>query len=229
MNRRAWVAFAALSLIWGVPYLFIKVAVDGGISRFFLAWARHRARRRPAFRAASPAGPSRCSDARALALDRGLRVGRDGDALSADRRSASEHVDSSVAAIVIATVPLLIALLALRFDHTERPTRARLVGMLIGLAGVARWSGSISAPVSASWSARPPMLVAAFGYAGGPDVDQAPSGRLRPAGDDGGQPRDRRRAADACRGLLTIPGRCRPRTPWPRSSSSGSSALRPHS
>src|SRR5947199_217704 len=39
MNRRAWLAFAALSLIWGVPYLFIKVAVDGGISPFFLAWA----------------------------------------------------------------------------------------------------------------------------------------------------------------------------------------------
>src|SRR3954451_16427835 len=40
VNRRAWLAFATLSLIWGVPYLFIKVAVDGGISPFFLAWAR---------------------------------------------------------------------------------------------------------------------------------------------------------------------------------------------
>ena len=40
MNRRAWLAFAALSLIWGVPYLFIKIAVDGGVSPFFLAWAR---------------------------------------------------------------------------------------------------------------------------------------------------------------------------------------------
>ena len=32
--------FASISLIWGVPYLFIKVAVDGGISPFFLAWVR---------------------------------------------------------------------------------------------------------------------------------------------------------------------------------------------
>ncbi|MGA9373191.1 MAG: hypothetical protein WBV53_15175 [Solirubrobacterales bacterium] len=40
MNKRAWLAFAALSLIWGVPYLFIKVAVDGGVSPLFLAWAR---------------------------------------------------------------------------------------------------------------------------------------------------------------------------------------------
>src|SRR4051812_9871977 len=28
MSSRAWVAFAAMSLIWGVPYLFIRVAVD---------------------------------------------------------------------------------------------------------------------------------------------------------------------------------------------------------
>lgn len=40
MNRRAWLAFVALSLIWGIPYLFTKVAVDGGVSPFFLAWAR---------------------------------------------------------------------------------------------------------------------------------------------------------------------------------------------
>ena len=40
MSRRAWIAFAALSVIWGIPYLFIKIAVDGGVSPFFLAWAR---------------------------------------------------------------------------------------------------------------------------------------------------------------------------------------------
>ena len=29
MSRRGWVLFAAMSLIWGTPYLFIKVAVEG--------------------------------------------------------------------------------------------------------------------------------------------------------------------------------------------------------
>ena len=28
MSRRAWVLFAAVSVVWGVPYFFIKVAVD---------------------------------------------------------------------------------------------------------------------------------------------------------------------------------------------------------
>ncbi|MCW2992361.1 MAG: protein of unknown function transrane, partial [Solirubrobacterales bacterium] len=40
MSSRAWAAFAALSLIWGLPYLFIKVAVDEGVSPSFLSFAR---------------------------------------------------------------------------------------------------------------------------------------------------------------------------------------------
>src|SRR5258708_18361541 len=40
MSRRAWVAFAAVSLIWGIPYLFIKIAVRGGMTPIPLAWGR---------------------------------------------------------------------------------------------------------------------------------------------------------------------------------------------
>lgn len=40
MSRRAWVAFAAASLIWGVPYLFIRIAVRGGMTPLMLAWGR---------------------------------------------------------------------------------------------------------------------------------------------------------------------------------------------
>ena len=29
MSFRGWVLFAAMSIIWGVPYLLIKVAVEG--------------------------------------------------------------------------------------------------------------------------------------------------------------------------------------------------------
>ena len=28
MDRRSWTLFAAMGVIWGVPYLFIKVAVE---------------------------------------------------------------------------------------------------------------------------------------------------------------------------------------------------------
>ena len=40
MSPRAWVAFAAVSTLWGMPYLFIKIAVDDGVSPVFLAWVR---------------------------------------------------------------------------------------------------------------------------------------------------------------------------------------------
>jgi len=40
VSARAWTAFAAVSTLWGIPYLFIKIAVDDGMPPIFLAWAR---------------------------------------------------------------------------------------------------------------------------------------------------------------------------------------------
>src|SRR5438093_7588760 len=40
MTPRAWWLFALSSGVWGVPYLFIKVAVDAGVPPAFVAWAR---------------------------------------------------------------------------------------------------------------------------------------------------------------------------------------------
>jgi len=39
MSRRGWVAFATVAILWGVPYLFIKVAVSE-VSPVFVAWVR---------------------------------------------------------------------------------------------------------------------------------------------------------------------------------------------
>src|SRR3954454_4858731 len=134
MNRPGRVGVATLSLIWGVRYLFIKVAVDGGVSPFFLAWARLVLGAALLFALAprQSVGLLR-SGPRAWILAYAIvEMALPFPLIAAGER----HVDSSVAAIMIATVPLLIALLALRFDHTERPTRTRMVGMLIGLVGV---------------------------------------------------------------------------------------------
>jgi drug/metabolite transporter (DMT)-like permease len=168
VSRRAWIAFAALSAIWGIPYLFIKIAVDGGVSPFFLAWAR------------LVLGAALLW---AVAPRQGLDMLRHGPrrwilgyatvemALPFPLIAAGErHVDSSVAAIVIATVPLLIALLALRFDHTERPTRTRMLGMLIGLAGVVALVGIDLSGQSDELVGAAAVMIAAFGYAAGPMI-----------------------------------------------------------
>ena len=40
MTPRAWLLFGAVSLVWGVPYFFIKVAVEDGVPPAFVAWSR---------------------------------------------------------------------------------------------------------------------------------------------------------------------------------------------
>ena len=37
MSARAWVAFAAVSTLWGIPYLFIRIAVGDGVPPEFFA------------------------------------------------------------------------------------------------------------------------------------------------------------------------------------------------
>jgi drug/metabolite transporter (DMT)-like permease len=168
MSRRAWVLFAAISVIWGVPYLFIKVAVDGGVSPFFLAWARV-AMAAAILLAVAPRqtrdlllhGPRRWVAAYAV-----VEITLPFPLIAAGER----HIASSIAAIVIATVPLLIALLALRFDRSERPTRKRMIGMLIGLAGVIALVGIDLSGQSGELLGAAAVMVAAVGYAGGPMI-----------------------------------------------------------
>ncbi len=40
VSARAWGGFLAVAFLWGIPYLFIRIAVDDGVPPVFLAWAR---------------------------------------------------------------------------------------------------------------------------------------------------------------------------------------------
>jgi drug/metabolite transporter (DMT)-like permease len=51
------------------------------------------------------------------------------------------HIDSGVAAIANASVPIFVAILAIKFKHSERSSGLRLVGICVGLAGVAVLAG----------------------------------------------------------------------------------------
>jgi drug/metabolite transporter (DMT)-like permease len=53
-----------------------------------------------------------------------------------------EHIDSGVAAIANATVPIWVALLAIWLAHSERATGLRIVGIVVGLLGVAVLTGA---------------------------------------------------------------------------------------
>jgi drug/metabolite transporter (DMT)-like permease len=166
MTRRAWAAFAAMSVLWGVSYLLIKIAVDGGLSAADVAWLRVSIAALLltvlAWRAgtlASLRGRWRWLVAYAVAEI----------SIPFPLIAAGEvHVASSLAAIIIAAVPLIGAVLALRFDHAERPTAPRALGLLIGFAGVVALVGIDVAGNGSELLGAGAILVAAVGYAIGP-------------------------------------------------------------
>jgi drug/metabolite transporter (DMT)-like permease len=84
--------------------------------------------------------------------------------------AGEQHVASSLAAIIVAAAPLFVALLALRFDASERVTGGRLVGLVIGLGGVVALVGIDVAGRSAEMLGALAVLTAAFCYAVGPMV-----------------------------------------------------------
>jgi drug/metabolite transporter (DMT)-like permease len=166
MTRRAWGAFAAVSVLWGLPYLFIKIADDHGMPPLCLAWSRVVLGAAVLLGLAWRAGtlPTLRGRGRWLAAFALAEIAIPFPLIAV----GEQHVTSSVAAIVISTVPLIIALLALRFEPAERVTGRRLVGLLVGLAGVAALVGVDVSGDGGELLGVGAVLVAACGYATGP-------------------------------------------------------------
>jgi drug/metabolite transporter (DMT)-like permease len=166
MSPRAWALFSAMSLIWGMPYLFIKIAVDDGLSPAFVSWSR-----------VILAAVVLCALAHRAGLLHHLRGRYRWVAVYAVVEIAipfpliawgEQYIDSSLAAIIIAAAPLLVALLAIRFDESERVAGMRLVGLLIGFAGVIALVGIDVAGRTEELLGALAVLGAALGYAIGP-------------------------------------------------------------
>jgi drug/metabolite transporter (DMT)-like permease len=179
VSARAWALFAAVSVIWGMPYLFIKIAVDE-ISPSLVAWSR-----------LTLAAVVLLPLAWKLGALRGLRERwRILTVFAAVEMAVpwpllgfgEVHVSSSFAAILIATVPLFVALLATRFDHSERPTAIRLVGMLIGFAGVVALVGIDIGGKGDELLGALAILVVAFLYAIGPMIVKRRLSDVEPLG-----------------------------------------------
>jgi drug/metabolite transporter (DMT)-like permease len=165
VSARAWIAFLSVSILWGIPYFFIKVAVDDGVPPAFLAWIRVAI-------AALLLG-ALCWRLGLLASLRGrwrvlavfaiVEICIPFPLIGAGEQAVS----SSLAAILIAAVPLIVALLAVRFDHAERATGRRLVGLVIGFGGVIALVGLDVAGDARELLGAGAILLAAVGYAVG--------------------------------------------------------------
>ena len=166
MSPRAWTNFALMSALWGIPYLFIKVAVEDGVPPVFVAWARVVMGGAVLLALAWRAGllASLRGRWRFVAAYAVVEVVVPFPLIAV----GEQHVASSLTAIIIAAVPLFVALLAIRFDPEERATGRRLVGLVIGLAGVVALVGIDVAGRRDEMLGAAAVLLAALGYAIGP-------------------------------------------------------------
>ena len=178
MSARAWAAFAAVATLWGIPYLFIKIAVDDGVPPAFLAWVRVVLGAAILLALAARAGTLGALRGhwRWLALFAVIEITLPFPLIAA----GEQNVSSSLAAIIIAAAPLFVALLALRFDPGERATGSRLAGLVIGLAGVVALVGIDVAGKSDELVGAAAILFAAFCYAAGPMIFQRKLAGLDP-------------------------------------------------
>lgn len=160
--------FVAMSVIWGLPYLLIKVAV-GGVPVPVLVLARVSlgaavllpiALRRRQLAAIWPVWPW-------LALFALVEIIMPWLALS----EAERGISSSLTGLLIASVPIIIAVLSLLVRGGDRLSPVRWVGLLIGLAGVALLAGPHLVGSSAGGGAArsvAEVLFVALCYATGP-------------------------------------------------------------
>jgi drug/metabolite transporter (DMT)-like permease len=163
VSRKGWVLFAVMCVVWGIPYLLIKVAV-GQVSVPVVVFAR-------------------TALGMLVLLPLALRTGQ----LGVLRRhwrplvafavlemivpwgllsQAERRLPSSLAGLLIAAVPVIGVVVARLTGGTERLSLLRWVGLIIGLAGVA----VLAAPDlggGSGWSVAEVLLVA-VGYASAP-------------------------------------------------------------
>ena len=162
MTRRGWILFLAMSVIWGCPYLLIRIAVRE-VSPATLIFLRTA----PAALVLLPIALHRHALTEILARWRWLLAFTAAELaipwLFIGR--AEIHLTSSVTGLLIASVPLVGAVLY-RVLGIDQFDRRRVLGLLVGFSGVAVLVG-----VDFRGADLGPMvevLIPAVGYAIGP-------------------------------------------------------------
>ncbi len=164
MTARGWALFSLMGVLWGIPYLMIKVAVDE-VSPSMVVFVR-------------------CALGAALLLPFAIRQGGLIRVVAQHWRpmlafavievigpwwtltDAERHLSSSTAGLLIAGVPIVAVLLARFFGDTERLGARRMTGLALGLGGV----GVLTVPhlTGGNILSLTEVLITVIGYATAP-------------------------------------------------------------
>ena len=162
VERRSWILLGLLAALWGASYLFIKIGLED-FSPAMVVFLR-------TLLAALVLAP--------LALHRGAMRGLRPllwpiVVLAAVQVAVpflliswgEEEISSSLAGILVASAPILTALLAVFIDHEERPPLAGGMGIGVGIVGVALLLGVDVGGDSAALIGGLAVVLASLGYA----------------------------------------------------------------
>jgi drug/metabolite transporter (DMT)-like permease len=165
MSRRGLLLFAAMCLIWGIPYLFIRIAV-GELTPATLVFLRTGVAAVVLLPIAARRGALRplLVRWRPLLVFAVIEIAIPWFALS----SAEQRISSSLTGLLTSAVPLVGVAVAPLFGNREGIRRMNLAGLLVGLAGVAAIVGLDLR--ATGWLPLAEMAVVAVCYAVGPAI-----------------------------------------------------------
>ena len=167
MTRRGLTLFVSLSVIWGLPYLFIKYAVlelDPSIiviartlpsALILLAWSAYRGKLKENLQFWKVAALFACVEM----LFPWWWI-----------TAAERDISSGLTGLLLATVPLFGVLIARLRGQESHVNRSQLMGLLIGIVGVGCLVGLNPEHIHIELTAVLMVLASAFGYALGPAV-----------------------------------------------------------
>ena len=194
MTPRQWLLLVFLAALWGASYLFIKLAL-ADVSPSGIVFVRTLLAALLLLPVAAARGALRglrsaLGPLLALAV---IQVAGPFLLISQGER----EISSSLAGILVATAPIFTAMLAPRFDTAERSSGWSLVGVGIGLAGVAVLLGVDAYGDAGAFLGALLVVLAGAGYAVG--------GFIVKRGFSGAQPVGVAAAAMALSAVLMLP------------------------
>jgi drug/metabolite transporter (DMT)-like permease len=133
VTRRGWILFVAMALIWGIPYLFIKIAVTEitPASLVFFRTAIGTLLLLPLALARKDLAPV-LKHWRWILVYTAAEVAAPWFLLS----DAEQRISSSLAGLLLAATPSFGAILAWATGGHDRLDRRRLAGLAVGFVGV---------------------------------------------------------------------------------------------